>query len=296
MQGLDEHVDVVPAPVTDVLEPLAVRLERGAVGERLAGQRIGVEVVVQVHAVDVVAVHDVQDDLRGQVAYLRQARVEPQRAAVAVYPVRVQPRLAARGELLAVGLRAGAVGIEPGVEFQPAFVRLGDEEGQRVIAGVAALVAGEVLRPGLVRGAVERVGRGTDLDVDGVEVQLLGHVEQVAVLRLLLGGRKTLLVRPVAVVDRRDPHRTGAAARVVVRGALAAFGRRETRRRRGRRVRPARASSGSGGDRQRRGRRDECRAIPSSPRPPHEMAFCRRGRARIRVSEQQQALSQGGAA
>ena len=81
---LDQQVDVVAPPVGLVGEAPAVRGEGGVVGEVLAGGRVRVEVVVEVHAVDVVPRDRVQHRGLHELADLGDAGVvvEPGPAAL----------------------------------------------------------------------------------------------------------------------------------------------------------------------------------------------------------------------
>ncbi len=223
----DELVDVVPPPVLDRREARAVLRVGGGVGQRLAGHGVGVEVVVEVHAVDVVVLHAVQDRRVDVLAGLRQARVEVELAAVGPHPVGVLPRGVGGQELRRVRLHRDAVRVVPGVQLEVACVRLRHDEGERVEARVAALRAGEVLRPRLVGAGPERVGRRPHLDEDGVEVHARGHVEPVHVLGPQLVRAQPRARGPVDVDDGRDPHR----AQLPLAGGGAGGGRRRARRR-----------------------------------------------------------------
>ena len=73
----------------------------------------------------------------------------------------------------------GAIRIEPGVQFQAAFVGLGDGEPEGVVVGGRgfAEVAGQVFGPGFDLGIVEGVAAGADLEDDRIEVECGGAVE-----------------------------------------------------------------------------------------------------------------------
>ena len=79
---LDQAVDVVAPPVGLGGETGAEPGVRGVVGEVLTGRRVRVEVVVEVHAVHVVAADDVEDHLEAVGAGIGLARVEPELVAV----------------------------------------------------------------------------------------------------------------------------------------------------------------------------------------------------------------------
>ncbi len=224
----------MPAPVLDPVEARPVRRERLRVRDRLARDRVRVEVVVEVHAVDVVVLDAVQDRGRDVLLGLGQARVEVQLAAVRPHPLRVLPRRVLGHELGRVRLHRHAVRVVPGVDLEVALVALLDDEPERVVARVLALDAREVLRPRLVRARPERVRRRAHLDEHGVETEVARDVEPVQQLGLLLLGREPGRRRPVDVDDARDPHRAqlalaGRRGRAA-RGERRAAGRGEGRR------------------------------------------------------------------
>ncbi len=197
---LDEPVDARASPVTAVeLPPGRLVLPPARVvreGElsflpwRVGGEdRIRVEVIVEMDAVDVVAPEDVKDDLQGALRGLRLARIEPEHLAVALHEIGA--RLAdVIGRFLEPRVEAGAVRVEPGVQLEPAPVGLVDPEAERVVVGFGpiSLRAGEVRRPGLEARLVEGVGGGADLEDDRVEPDPGGGVEDADRLALLLGG------------------------------------------------------------------------------------------------------------
>ena len=71
MDFADEQVDVATPPVADVVEAAAIAGEAGRVGKLHAFRGIGIEVIVHVDGVDVVARHDVAHHLADVVAALR---------------------------------------------------------------------------------------------------------------------------------------------------------------------------------------------------------------------------------
>jgi hypothetical protein len=84
-------------------------------------------------------------------------------------------------------------------------MRLFDPEGERIIAGIFALGAGEEFAPGFDVALVERIGAGADLQDYGVELRVNALVEDGDGLGLLLVGAETFLAWPVDVADGRNP-------------------------------------------------------------------------------------------
>ncbi len=133
---------------------------------------VRVEVVVEVDGVDVVLRDRVHDRGLAELASLGDAGVVVELAAVGDRPLGVDLRRMRGRQAGDVGreVHGDPVRVEPRVELEVAPVRLGHREGQRVVAGVDALGAGEVLRPRLERGRPEGVGGRPHLDDDGVVV------------------------------------------------------------------------------------------------------------------------------
>lgn len=176
---------------------------------------VRVEVIVHVHAVDVVAPHHVahgRDQLALRVGF---TRIEPQLRAVRAHelgPPRRDMRRRQRGD------RGGvprAERIEPGVQLQPARVGRGDRERQRVVRIPRRLsrCAGEVLRPWSVVCRIDRIGRGAHLQEDRVQSQRLRAIEDADQLRLLFRGGEIAPRRPVDVAHGGDPHPANLARR-----------------------------------------------------------------------------------
>ena len=67
-----------------------------------------------------------------------------------------------------------AIRVEPRVQLESALVRLLDRERERIVVRLAARGPATPVRycgPRLVRRVVQRVGRGTNLQDDGVEIE-----------------------------------------------------------------------------------------------------------------------------
>ena len=213
---LDERVHIGPSPVAPGLA-LAVARVAGVVVE-LVPLRVRVEEVVEVHAVEVVAVDRVEDRVLDVRARRGVARVEVETAVGRALgerhrPVRVLAQRMVRRELVEVGTGtpggrrlAAAVRVEPGVELEVAGVRFLDHPAHRVPTRVLAAFAGQPLRPRRVRGRPERVTAGPDVHEHRVVVHLLGQVEPAPVFGLHLVFGQPGLARKVDVADRGEPH------------------------------------------------------------------------------------------
>ncbi len=130
---------------------VGVPAEGLGVGEGLVLLGIGVEVVVHVDAVDVVAVEQVFGDAEGVVAGLGLARVEPEVGAVRAHEVGalvgdVQRRVASD----ALGV-PDAEGVDPGVDIEARVVGGLEPDLERVVGrdGRLPLPPGQERAPGL---------------------------------------------------------------------------------------------------------------------------------------------------
>ena len=148
-----------------------------------AGSGIGVEIVVQVHPVNVVAAHDVHDNLQRVVAGGGGAGVHQQHGAVSLHQIRAcEGNMVAAYGMLDVGLCPEWV--EPGVQFNAAAVSLLNGESQRIIPRIDAR-AGKPLAPRFQRRAVQGVGIRAHLEKHGVQLQLGAGIQDVQQLRAL---------------------------------------------------------------------------------------------------------------
>ncbi|OPZ79236.1 MAG: hypothetical protein BWY77_01384 [bacterium ADurb.Bin431] len=149
VQGADKEVDIVPPPVAALGKAAGIGRKTGIilVGDSL----VGIEIVIKVNAVEVVAPHHVKDDGEDILPHLGQTGVK-----IAVVPLVQDPRGMGVHDMVGsqrVGIDAALrpVGIEPGVHLHPAPVRLGEQKGKGIIKGrrCAALGAGEMVGPWL---------------------------------------------------------------------------------------------------------------------------------------------------
>lgn len=172
---LDKLIHIVAAPVADS-HSATVGSVVVAVGDGDARHGIGIEIVVDVQSVDIIAPDDIVDNLTYIFAVHGQRRIEDILSVVAedalgVYDgnmVRCQRRCR---------LCLCAVGVYPRVQFHSSLVALGNHPCQRVPPRVLSLAPGEKLAPRLVAAAVEGVALSPHLKDDGVGTVLLQFVE-----------------------------------------------------------------------------------------------------------------------
>ena len=208
---LDEVVDVFASPVIFV-EALAVLGVAGGVGEIdlllvFVENWVGVEVVVDVDAVDVVALDDVDHDVQGSLLDGGFAWIHPEEFSVLLDDCGVGFAEVVVSETVLLGGVEGAVGVEPAVQFDAVFVAFGDHEFEGVPCGAwgAALLSGEVFAPGFELAFVEGVGGGADLEDEGVEVKLFCPCDDAFEFVALVFDGVVAFGGPVDVVDGGDP-------------------------------------------------------------------------------------------
>ena len=107
--------------------------------------RVWVEEVVDVHAVDVVAPNDVAHDGDGALGDCGVAGVHPQAGAVDAHEVAVGAEDVRGRQHERVARVAGVVRVEPRVQLEAARVRLVDREREGVVARIGA---GRTIGPG----------------------------------------------------------------------------------------------------------------------------------------------------
>ena len=178
MDVADEHVHVVASPVVDVAETTWVGIVEGLVGHGHAVLRIGIEIVVHVQSVHIVASDDVLYDHASVHAVGFQGGIEDIKVAILEIAVGMFHTIVVGGELTgAFGL--GPVGIDPGVQFHATGMTLIHHpcQGIPAIGGGKALLTRQVAAPGLITRLVERVALSTYLEKNGIDTCSMQHVE-----------------------------------------------------------------------------------------------------------------------
>ena len=184
MQLADEGIDILASPFATILSA-AVAGVRGIIGDGLSGSRIGVEVVVDVEPVDVIARHDVGGHAADEVAVLWHSGVEYQQSVVGETTFGVQDILVCGGQ----GLRAfrfGTIGVDPRMQLHAAAVALPDHPLQRIPIRLRgrALSAGEVSAPWFKLAGIESITLDTALEEDDIDAGTVQRIEFASELAL----------------------------------------------------------------------------------------------------------------
>ena len=226
-EGLDEDIDIVAAPVGNGGKLASVAVVGGLVGDGDARHGIGIEVVVDMEAIDVIAADDIADDAEDVVAVLALAGVEDLESVIVEDALGMGHGDVVDGQLARV-LRLRTIGIDPGVELHAAAVTLVDHPLQRVPIGRGrrALATGQEAAPRLVAARVEGVALGAHLEDNGVDAVFLQLVELIGQRALhLLGAEAKKLA-----VDALDPSAAKLALRTALLGHQLADGQQKEHR------------------------------------------------------------------
>src|SRR3954469_5627748 len=221
-----EVVDVVSAPVVavgpvllaSVLDPrrmvreveFADDLDRVAVAApshpAVARSRfaIGIEEVIEMHAIDVVPLHDVDDSRQYCLAGFGNAGIDPLLPAIAAHPVGMFARdMVASGANAPVERRTERV--EPGMHLDATRVCFAHDYGERIVAWIQALMARQLRRPGRERRCIQRVAAQPHVKDDCVESDRPRPIEERDQLALLLLRRQSGARRPVTIGRGAQP-------------------------------------------------------------------------------------------
>ena len=176
----NELVDVIAAPVGQVAETVIVCPEVGIIGNGYACHGIGIEIVVDVQAVDIVARHNVAHHVADIVAALLQGRIQQRQAIVLERPFRMLHDHMALGIGMS-HLRLGTVWVNPCMQLHAALMALANHpcQGVPIGAGAHALLSRQVVAPRFQRTLVERIALRAHLEDNGIAAVLLQFVQLV---------------------------------------------------------------------------------------------------------------------
>ena len=195
---LNEQVHVMAAPI--VLIPTnAVQVIRSRIGELGSLDRIGIEIIVHVQGIDIIAHQDIPDHSINKVAALGQAWVEIEfSVGILEEPLGMLIVDVALGRL--VILAAGhTIGVDPSMQFHAAKVGLIYHELQGVPFGTGCLarLTSEPARPRFQFTGIACIGLWPNLPDDRITVGLLQEVELLdEILTHLLGRHLGILALP----------------------------------------------------------------------------------------------------
>lgn len=197
VQHLDEQVNIVSSPVAPVAPPLPILGKTATIGKVGSFHRIGVEVVVHVKGVDVVACQQVAHHLIDKIATLGQGRVEVD-FAVGIFHkpfgVFIVDVPCGRSVFAAGG---HAIGVDPCVQLHASLVALLNHELQRVPqwSGGFSCFSRYPSAPWFELTGIGSVGLGAYLPNDGIHACTFELVELLdEVVACFLDSHRGILV------------------------------------------------------------------------------------------------------
>src|ERR1700748_394371 len=148
---LDQLVNIIAAPVVNILKIACKRVKGLLVVYLLAFNFIGIKIIVHMHAVDIIIVHHGQNYLYYIVAHFRYTRIKQFYPPVSKKPAGLQVSDVVGAQAPEITIKGSPVRVKPGMQLHTAFVAFGYRELQRVPKWVRrlALFAGKPSRPWL---------------------------------------------------------------------------------------------------------------------------------------------------
>ena len=174
----NKEVHVIATPVALVLDTVGVILKEFIVRNTLPLNRIGIEVIIHMDTIHIVAAHDITGYLADIVAIFRNTGVQDKELVVGKAVHRLTHSDMHRRELTrALGLCP--IGIDPCMQFHPALVTLINHplQGIPVGFGCYALGACQETAPRLNLTLVKGITLRTDLKDNHVDAVLLQLIE-----------------------------------------------------------------------------------------------------------------------
>ena len=196
VQLLDQQIDILTTPIAQ-LHTVAILCIALLVGELLVLNGIGIEIVVHMDCIYVVAGYDVAYYLGDEVAALGQTRIEQNLLTVANEPFGVLVVDVVFRQLVSLD-RRNAIGVDPSVQLDVALVALVDHKLQGVPHRVGSFTcgAGQIAAPRLQLRRIEGVSRRADLPQNGIDtgqLERIDHINQIS-LSLLRSHCSVLLL------------------------------------------------------------------------------------------------------
>ena len=180
-----KEVDIMAPPVTDVLVAPIVSLEECRIRYVNTSSRIGIEIVVDMQSVNIVACQDVTDHLADEVTVLLDGRIQQRQSVI----LEATLRIAVDDVVVSIAmrrLRLGTIGVDPCVQLHATLMTLINHPLQGVPIGLRCptLLACQIIAPRLQLTLVERITLRAHLEDDGIAA-ILSQLVQLIAQRLL---------------------------------------------------------------------------------------------------------------
>ena len=178
MYFLNENIHITAAPVRLIAETAAIACKAGIIREILSLDRIGIEIIVHVNGIHIIARHDVGYHLTDMIAAFGKRRVEVKLVAIRHEPLRMRI-INMDGRKLVLQRSLYPIRINPSMKLHAPLVALLNHKLHRVpirFRGFALHTCQETA-PRFVLRSIQRIGFGTHLKNNGIDTCTLQGVQ-----------------------------------------------------------------------------------------------------------------------
>ena len=208
MNIANEHIDIVAPPVGNGRKSTRVGTEVGLIGDGLPCCWVGIEIVVHVEPIYIIALQNVLDDHTGVLTIDFQSGIEDEQVAI------LEQAFGMGGSHMIGSYFLGAcrlcpIRIDPRMTFHSTTMAFIDHPCQRIpsVSRSLALLTCEIAAPRFKVGTIERIAFGTNLKENGIDASSMKHVELFGKHASQLLGR----LPQILSVDTLDPCTTELA-------------------------------------------------------------------------------------
>ena len=185
VEHLHKGVYIISAPLCFVLNSIAIGLISSIILNHLTSCWIGVEIIVDVQAVYIIATHDVGCNFANVALIFHHTRIKNQQSIIAkeafrIFEIRVRSSQFVRTFCLRTK------GINPCVQLHATIVTLINHPSQRIPTWVATLLSGEEFAPRFKRTLIKCIGFGAHLKHHRIDATSLQHIELMSEIGLHL--------------------------------------------------------------------------------------------------------------
>src|SRR5690606_27710284 len=204
---LNEQVHVIPPPIGNMFKSIWVLPEGPLIGNRPAGNRVWVEIVVEMDTINVIIPYDIGYNTCNILPNLWNAGVKEFFSAVDKKPIRFKSRNVIAGCICSYQVECCPIGVDPGVQFHTTFMSFVDCKFQWVVKRYGRLpwFTSQKTAPRFGTFGVKCVGRWSYLQENGINTSALVAIQMPDELQFLLGRTQVTRRRAVDIDHRRNP-------------------------------------------------------------------------------------------
>ena len=177
----DKQVHIQSTPVSLILQPVVVGLEICLIRNSDTWHRIGIEIVIDMQTIHIIAVYDVFHHLTDIIATLFQSRIQQRQSVVLERPLRMLYYHMVYGIDMS-SLRLGTIGINPSMQLHTTLMTLlyHPLQGVPVRIRTTALFTSQIVAPRFDATLIEGIALRTYLEDDDITTILLQLVQLVS--------------------------------------------------------------------------------------------------------------------